>query len=189
MTGVDGKRVIDGRPETLLRTLDESPAAAAHRRDRPLLSPSLGQEGADRGVGRRARRDGRGRQGPRDRAQRGLGRDLAQGACGPSDRGGAERIFALVAQRRARRAGGDRASSAPPWSPSRRPRAASSPARVAFDRRPARTGPAPFHAALPGRESAAQSGALRALRRARRRGAAARRPSCRWPGCCRAATM
>ena len=106
------------------------PAAAPHRDDRPLLSPSLGQEGADRGIGRRARRDGRGRQGPGDRAQRGLGRDLAQGACGPSDRGGPERIFALVAQRRARRARRRPASSAPPWSPFRRPRAAFSPARI-----------------------------------------------------------
>jgi aryl-alcohol dehydrogenase-like predicted oxidoreductase len=107
MTGVDGKRVIDGRPQTLRRTIDESLSRLRTDRIDLYYLHRWDKGGADRGVGRRAVAHGGGEQDPVDRTVRSLRCDAAARACGASDRGGAERIFAVVAQCGAGRAGGD----------------------------------------------------------------------------------
>ncbi len=106
MTGVNGVRVIDGRPETIKATCE---AALKRLRtdviDLYYLHRWDKQVPIEDSVGALAELVRAGKI-PRHRPERGLGRHAEARARGAPDHGGAERVFALVTQRRVGRAAG-----------------------------------------------------------------------------------
>ena len=90
------------RPAVRQGVLRRQPEAARRRRDRPLLPAPRRPQDADRGDGRRDGRAGEGRQGALPRAVRGGAGDDPPGGDGASDRGAADRVFALEPRARGR---------------------------------------------------------------------------------------
>ncbi len=191
VAGGDGtvRRVIDGRPEAIRRTCEDSLRRLQtdvidlyylHRWDKKVpIEDSVGAMS-------RLVEQGKVRT---HRPVRSVGADPAQGACGAPDRRAADRVLAVDAQPGDRRAGGlpgagrrlRRLQPGGPRLPVRRP-CTTSTTLDAKDIRRAMPRFAPEHCAREPEAAAGLQGAAHARR-------AARRPSWRWPGCCtRAAT-